>query len=107
MSQTIRICFRYGNYLTSHQLEIKINQSKKAVDAIILLHCCLNVAHLSFFSGNVEGSLCTLERMQAMISDCRGSRPASSVPDYEDVIVEEAAIITFNQSVSLFTERVI
>ena len=100
MSQTIRIYFRYGKYLTFHQLEIKINQSKKAVDAIRLLHCCLNVAHLSFFSGNVEGSLCTLERMQAMISDCRGSTTAANVPNYEDVLVEEATIITFKHDVS-------
>ena len=38
--------------------------------------------------------------MQAMISDCRGPTPGANVPNYEDVLVEDAAIITFKHDVS-------
>lgn len=47
-------------------------------------------------------SLCTLERIEAIISDCKGSTLTVAVEEYglADKMVLEAAIITFNHSVS-------
>ena len=56
-----------------------------------------------FYSGSVEKSLCTLERIEAVISDCKGSTINVNVEDYStDKHVDEAAIITWRVAVSTF-----
>lgn len=53
------------------------------------------------FSEMVEKSLCTLERIEAIISDCTGSITGKNVDSYgSPEQVKEAAVITFRQTVS-------
>lgn len=54
-----------------------------------------------FYSGNVEKSLCTLERIEAIISDCKGSTTEPTVESYGTREVIEAAIITFKHEVTV------